>query len=72
MAAEDADIERTAHELIAKHGPDAARVAAEQLNNMIDRNDIDGRELWACIVHVIHEQQGTSPAGADGDQETNT
>ncbi len=72
MAAEDADIERTARELIAKHGPDAARVAAEQLNTMIDRNDIDGRELWACIVHVIHEQQGTSPAGADGDQETNT
>ncbi len=72
MAAEDADFERIARELIAKHGPDAARVAAEQLNTMIDRNDIDGREMWACIVHVIHEQQGTSPAGADGDHETNT
>ena len=71
MAAEDVEIERVARELIATHGPDAARVAAEQLNNMIDRNDTEGREMWACIVHVIHEQQGTSPAGADGDRETN-
>ncbi len=71
MVVRDADIERIARELIAKHGPDAARVAAEQLNNMIDRNDTDGREMWARIVHVIHEQQGTSPAGADGDRETN-
>ena len=72
MAAEDVEIERVARELIAEHGPDAARVAAEQLNNMIDRNDAEGREMWACIVHVIHEQQGTSPAGADGDREANT
>ncbi len=72
MAAEDVEIERVARELIAEHGPDAARVAAEQLNNMIDRNDTEGREMWACIVHVIHEQQGTSPARADGDRETNT
>src|SRR5947207_653803 len=65
MVAEDAEIERIARELIAKHGPDAARVAAERLNNMIDRNDAEGREMWACIVHVIHEHQGTSPAEAD-------
>jgi hypothetical protein len=70
MVVRDADIERIARELIAKHGPDAARVAAEQLNNMIDRNDAGGREMWACIVHLIHEQQGTSPAGADGERET--
>ncbi len=72
MVVGDAEIERIARELIAKHGPDAARVAAEHLNDTIDRNDAEGREMWACIVHVIHEQQGTSPAGADGDRETNT
>ncbi len=71
MVVGDAEIERIARELIATHGPDAARVAAEQLNNMIDRNDVDGREMWACIVHLIHEQQGTGPVGADGDRETN-
>jgi len=52
--------------LIAKHGPHAARVAAEQLNRMIDRNDTSGRDLWACVVHVIHERQGTGPAPAAG------
>ena len=72
MVVGDAEIERIARELIAKHGSDAARVAAEQLNDTIDRNDAEGREMWACIVHVIHEQQGTSPAGADGDREANT
>jgi hypothetical protein len=72
MIVRNADIERIARELIAKHGPDAARVAAGQLNDMIDRNDIGGREMWACIVHVIHEQQGTGPVVADGDRETNT
>ena len=71
MVVRDADIERIARELIAKHGRDAARVAAAQLNDVIDRNDTNGREIWACIVHVIHEQQGTSPAGADGDRATN-
>jgi len=72
MVVGDTEIERIARELIAKHGPDAARVAAEQLNDMIDRNDAEGREMWACIVHVIHDQQGTSAAGADGDREANT
>jgi len=72
MVVGDAEIERIARELIAKHGPDAARVAAEHLNDTIDRNDAEGREMWACIVHVIHEQQATSLAGADGDRETNT
>jgi hypothetical protein len=70
MVVRDADIDRIARELIAKHGADAARVAAQQLNAMIDRNDTNGRETWACIVHVIHELQSTTPAGADG--ETNT
>ena len=71
MAVGDADIERIAGELIAQHGPQAARVAAEQLNVMIDRNDIRGRDLWACIVHLIHERRGSGPVEANGDRETN-
>ena len=30
----------------------------ERLNEMIDRNNIRGRDIWACVVHAIHEQQG--------------
>jgi hypothetical protein len=72
MAVGDADIERIASELIAKHGPQAARVAAEQLNRMIDRNDVHGRDMWACIVHLIHERQGTGPVEAEGYRDTKT
>jgi hypothetical protein len=66
MVVGDADIERIAGELILKHGPQAARVAAERLNAMIDGNDLQGREVWACIVRVIHQQQGTGPVEAEG------
>jgi hypothetical protein len=24
---------------------------------MIDRGDFAARDLWACVVHVIHEQR---------------
>jgi hypothetical protein len=61
LLARDAEIERIARELVAKHGPRAARIAAERLNEMIDRKNFRGRDIWACIVHAIHEQQGTSP-----------
>jgi len=66
MVVSDREIERMADQLIARHGLDAARVAAERLNQMIDRNDTSGRDLWACVVHVIHERQGTGPAPAAG------
>ena len=64
MPVKDAEIERIARELLAEHGARAARIAAEQLNEMIDRNNIRGRDIWACVVHAIHEQQGTSPGAA--------
>jgi hypothetical protein len=70
MVVGDADIERIAGELIARHGPRAARVAAERLNVMIDSNDFQGRDLWACIVRVIHQRQGTGSVEADSDRET--
>ncbi len=61
MVVSDAEIERRARDLLARHGPQAARVAAERLNEMIDRNNIRARDVWACVVHVIHERQGTGP-----------
>ncbi len=53
MVVTDSEIERLARDMIATHGPRAARIATERLNDMIDRNNIPGRELWACVVHVI-------------------
>ena len=67
MDATDPEVERIAADLIAKHGPQAAWVAAERLNRMIDRSDTRGRDLWACVVHAIHQRQGGEPADADRD-----
>jgi hypothetical protein len=60
MLVKDAEIERMASELLAEHGPGAARVAVERLNEMIDRDNVRGRDIWACVVHAIHEQQDPS------------
>jgi hypothetical protein len=64
MVHNEGEIERIAGDMIARHGPEAARQAIEQLNQMIDRNNIPGRDLWACVVHRIHEDQGTGPVWA--------
>ncbi|HTW53288.1 MAG TPA: hypothetical protein VME45_15460 [Stellaceae bacterium] len=52
--------ERVALGMIARHGADAAREAAAYLNRMIDRGDFAARDLWACVVHLIHERRGAN------------
>jgi hypothetical protein len=47
--------ERVAVGMIARHGANAAREAASHLNRMIDLGNLPARDLWACVVHVIHE-----------------
>lgn len=64
MVVSDAEIERLARDMIARHGPRAARVAAEKLNEMIDRDNVRAAEALACVVHLIHQHQGTGPAWA--------
>ncbi|MBV9824329.1 MAG: hypothetical protein JO001_01410 [Alphaproteobacteria bacterium] len=65
MVSNDAEIERLAREMIGRYGQGAARVAAEHLNDMIDRDNAKGRDFWACVVHEIHQHQGTGPLWAD-------
>lgn len=64
MLRNESEIGRIARDMMARHGAAAPRKAIERLNEMIDRNNIPGRDLWACVVHLIHEQQGTGPAWA--------
>ena len=66
MVRNEGEIERVARDLIAQHGPEAARKAIDRLNEMIDRNNVPGRDLWACVVHRIHERQGSGPVWAGG------
>lgn len=56
------EIELLARAMIDRHGADAAKTAAFQLNRNIDRGDWDGRDRWACVVRAIHRQQGMACA----------
>ena len=49
-------VERVALGMIARHSANAAREATVHLNKMIDRGDLPARDLWACVVHDIHER----------------
>jgi hypothetical protein len=64
MVVSDAEIDRLARDMIARHGERAARVAAEKLNEMIDRDNVRAQEVWACVVHLIHQRQGSGPVWA--------
>lgn len=64
MVVNDAEIDRLVRDTIARHGQQAVRVAAEKLNEMIDRDNVRAAEVWACVVHLIHQRQGTGPVWA--------
>ena len=62
MPTNETEIELLARAMIERHGLEAAKSAVARLNQMIDRGDWAGRDRWACVVHMIHERQGSSPA----------
>lgn len=53
----DAEIDFIARALIAQHGAGAARAAVDHVNEMIDAGDCQSRDMWARVVHAIHDQQ---------------
>ena len=55
--ASDAAVDRLAREMIERHGAQAALRAVERLNDRIDEQDWKGRNLWAIVVHAIHDLQ---------------
>jgi hypothetical protein len=50
--------------MISRHGANAAREAAQHLNRVIDRGDLAARDLWAHVVHIIHDRQNETAANA--------
>lgn len=57
VLASEAAIDRLAREMIERHGAEAAMRAVERVNDRIDNADWDGRDLWAAVVHAIHDLQ---------------
>ena len=66
MLASEAAIERLARDMIGRHGAKAALRAAERVNDRIDNTDWSGRDLWAAVVHAIHELQHAVPLPSPG------
>jgi hypothetical protein len=66
LLASEAAIQGLARDMIERHGADAAPRAVERVNDRIDRGDWTGREVWAAVVHAIHELQAGpfSPVGS--------
>ena len=70
MQTSEGEAIRVARDLIRQHGARAVFVAVERLNAMIDGDDWRGRDLWARVVHAIHELQGSSAEAASPDEPT--
>jgi hypothetical protein len=68
MQTSEGEAIRIARDLIHQHGTRAVHVAVERLNQMIDKDDWRCRDLWARIVHAIHEMQGNSAEAASPDK----
>lgn len=64
MPTNETEIELLARAMIDRHGADAARAAVVRLNQLIDGGDWEGRDRWACVVHMIHDRQGVGAAVA--------
>jgi len=58
----DIDIWRAATLLIKQHGQDAEIVAARRVDELLEQEDLDGRDVWLRIRRVIVELQ-TAPIG---------
>jgi hypothetical protein len=51
---EHAEIQTIARQMVTDYGPRAPIVAADRLNECIDRGDKYGRDDWVQVVYQIH------------------
>ena len=58
---DDLDILRAANILIKRHGADAALVAAQRADELLDDGDADGCAIWKRILAAIAELMRTTP-----------
>ena len=53
----DIDIWRAADLLVKQHGGDAAIVAAQRSDELLDAGDVEGQVVWKRIVGAVNELQ---------------
>jgi hypothetical protein len=59
---DDLDILRAANILIKRHGADAAVVAAQRADELLEAGDIDGCAIWKRILSAVAELTRITPA----------
>ena len=57
----DSTIWRAAHMLIAEHGADAVVIAAQRLDELLQRGDAKGEVVWRLIAAAIDELRRSEP-----------
>ena len=60
----DIDIYRSAKILIDQHGDDAPIRAAQHVDAMLDRGDMDGRAVWLRTLEAVETLLAEAPDGA--------
>ena len=53
----DLDIYRSAQVLVKQHGEDAALEAAQRANAMLERGDMEGKDVWLRVLKAVEEMQ---------------
>jgi hypothetical protein len=56
----DIDIYRSAKLLIDQHGEEAAIFAGMQVDECLEKGDIDGKVMWLSVIKAIEELQDVS------------
>ncbi len=58
----DADIFRSAGNMIKRHGQEAVIVADLRANELLSRGNMDGYRMWKRIILVIGELSTSAPS----------
>jgi hypothetical protein len=61
MTIADIDVWRAADLLIKRHGEDAAIVAAQRADELLEVGDVEGQIVFKRIVEAINELQRQKP-----------
>jgi hypothetical protein len=59
---DDLDILRAVNILTKRHGADAAIVAAQRADELLEAGDPDGCAIWKLILAAVAELTRTTPA----------
>ena len=58
---DDEDIYIAANMMIGQHGDTADIAAAQRIDELVERGDLDGAAVWRRILRAVNELNGAEP-----------